>query len=96
MDADLEDYSTPTTLRAMILPGELTATFTIMATADGIYEGIEILEFTLSVVGGRARVTEPRSRQLSILDADVAPDPVVIGFDSATYRVGEGSGTGRT
>ena len=81
-DAKLADYSTPTTLRAMIPPGEFTATFTIMATPDGIYEGPEMLEFMLSVVGGGAGVTEPRSRQLSILDADLAPSISFVVTDS--------------
>ena len=72
-DADLADYSTPTTLRAMIPPGELTVAFTISATADGIYEGTEILEFTLSIVSGGASVADPRIRQLSIIDAESVP-----------------------
>ena len=81
-DAKPADYSTPTTLIAMIPPGEFTATFTIMATPDGIYEGPEMLEFMLSVVGGGAGVTEPRSRQLSILDADLAPSISFVVTDS--------------
>ena len=82
-DAKPADYSTPTTLIAMIPPGEFTATFTIMATPDGIYEGPEMLEFTLSVVGGGAGVTEPRSRQLLILDADPVPS---ISFGATDVR----------
>ena len=85
-DAQPADYSTPTTLIAMIPPGEMTATFTIMATPDGIYEGPEMLEFTLSVVGGGAGVTEPRSRQLLILDADPVPS---ISFVATTSTIDE-------
>ena len=81
-DAQPADYSTPTTLIAMIPPGEFTATFTIMATPDGIYEGPEMLEFTLSVVGGGAGVTAPRSRQLSILDGDSVPSISFVATES--------------
>ena len=87
-DADLADYSTPTTLMAMILPGELTVAFTITAAADGIYEGIETLEFTLRVVGGGASVAEPRSRQLSIIDAEPVPS---ISFVEASSTIAEGA-----
>ena len=86
IDADQTDYTIPTTLRAMIPPGELTATFTIMATADGIYEGSEILEFTLSVVGGGAGVADPRSRQLTIMDGDSVPS---ISFVSPSSTIRE-------
>ena len=95
-DAKLADYSTPTTLIAMIPPGEFTATFTIMATSDSIYEGPEMLEFTLSVVGGGAGVTEPHSRQLSILDANPVPSisfvvtESMIREDDASQRHGVG------
>ena len=87
-DADLADYSTPTTLMAMILPGELSVAFTITAVADGIYEGIETLEFTLRVVGGGASVAEPRSRQLSIIDAEPVPS---ISFVEASSTIAEGA-----
>ena len=81
-DADLADYSTPTTLRAVIPAGELTATFTIMATLDGIYEESETLDFTLRVVGGGANVIEPRSRQLLILDGDTPPSVSFVSVES--------------
>ena len=92
-DADLADYTTPTTLRATIQPGATFATFTIIATADGIYEGTaETLEFTLSVVGGGAEVAEPRSRQLSILDIDPVPS---ISFVEARSRIAENAANSR-
>ena len=92
-DADLADYTTPTTLRATIQPGATFATFTIIATADGIYEGTaETLEFTLSVVGGGAEVAEPRSRQLSILDIDTVPS---ISFVAARSRIAENAANSR-
>ena len=91
-DAKPADYSTPTTLIAMIPPGEFTATFTIMATPDGIYEGPEMLEFTLSVVGGGAGVTEPRSRQLLILDADPVPS---ISFGATMSEIEENAANRR-
>ena len=87
-DADLADYSTPTTLRAIIPPGELTVAFTISAAADGIYEGTEILEFTLSIVSGEANVAEPRIRQLSIIDAEPVPS---ISFVEASSTIAEGA-----
>ena len=92
-DANLADYTTPTTLRVTIQPGATFATFTIMATADGIYEGAaETLEFTLSVVGGGAEVAEPRSRQLSILDIDTVPS---ISFVEARSRIAENAANSR-
>ena len=81
-DADLADYSTPTTLRAVIPAGELTATFTIMATLDGIYEESETLDFTLRIVDGGANLIEPRSRQLLILDGDTPPSVSFVSVES--------------
>ena len=50
--------------------------------------------FTIELSGAPAGVSfNPTSTIVTIIDNDEAPDPVVVGFDSATYRVGEASGT---
>ena len=51
-------------------------------------------EFTFTLLDAPVGISfNPTATTVTIVDNDEAPDPVVIGFDSATYRVNEGSGT---
>ena len=53
-------------------------------------------EFTFTLLDAPVGVSfNPTVATVTIVDNDEAPDPdpVVVGFDSATYRVNEGSGT---
>ena len=51
-------------------------------------------EFTVTLLDAPVGISfNPTVATVTIVDNDEAPDPVVIGFDSATYRVNEGSGT---
>ena len=51
-------------------------------------------EFTFTLLDAPVGVSfNPTVATVTIVDNDEAPAPVVVGFDSATYRVNEGSGT---
>ena len=51
-------------------------------------------EFTFTLLDAPVGVSfNPTAATVTIVDNDEAPKPVVVGFDSATYRVNEGSGT---
>ena len=53
-------------------------------------------EFTFTLLDAPVGISfNPTVATVTIIDNDEAPDPdpVVVGFDSATYRVNEGSGT---
>ena len=74
----------------MTIPvGSLTATFEIQVTDDGIDEGPETFELGLRVPPDTVELSVNARRAVTILD----DDSVVIGFDSASYRVAENAGS---
>ena len=86
---DTADYTTPTMLRVTIPAGEFMATFTIMATADGIYDGDpETLILNLSAPNGGV-TNGVLQRMLTIMDLDTQPTLSLEGV----MDVSEGAGT---
>ena len=88
-----DDYTVSgDTLELSLMTSSVTITVDIIDdTSDESEE-----EFTVELSGAPVGVSfNPTRATVTIVDNDVAaaPDPVVIGFDSATYRVNEGSGT---
>ena len=78
-----------TPLSVPVAPGELTATFQLSAIDDPLYELGETLTLQpMTSYGEDTAVGVPQT--VTILEDDL---PVVIGFDSGTYRVNEASGT---
>ena len=82
-DYELSPLSVP------IAPGELTATFQLSAIDDPLYELGETL-ILQPITRDGAKVLTGTAQTVTILEDDL---PVVIGFDSGTYRVNEASGT---
>ena len=86
-----DDYTVSVNMLELSL---MTSSVTI--TVDIIDDTSDEEEFTVELSGAPVGVSfNPTRATVTIVDNDVAaaPDPVVIGFDSATYRVNEGSGT---
>ncbi|WP_462318277.1 Calx-beta domain-containing protein, partial [Marinilabilia sp.] len=87
IDTDANDYSLSST--SIIVPGgNLSGTVTLSTSSDGLFEGDESLEISISEVsGGSASTGTPASVSLTIADNETAP---VVSLSATPLSLDEG------
>lgn len=73
--------------------GEISKTFAVALVDDGLYEGNETINVTLSNVQGGATLGTPVIATVTIIDNDPPPSAGSLQFSSMTYTVNEAEAT---
>ncbi|MEJ2691915.1 MAG: Calx-beta domain-containing protein, partial [Candidatus Thiodiazotropha sp.] len=86
------DYLAPVSETVHFASGEISKEITIPLVKDQVHEGNESFDVLLSVATGGARVGEPASTRVTILDDDPDRSITSLHLDAVNYLVGESAG----